>query len=97
MSECACGDKMTAELTTIVDVIDGVVLVTRDVPSLVCEVCAERRFTRETVRHLSAIARAVEIPGVETATVDYAKMVAYLTETGAIKVEERELVAAASA
>ena len=71
-----------------------VVLVTRDVPSNVCEMCAERTFATETVSNLDAIVKAVQLPGVEAATVDYAKMVAHLTETGAIRVADEEPVAA---
>jgi hypothetical protein len=94
MSKCACGDEMVAEPTTIVDDCHDAVFVTRGVPSLVCEMCAERVFVTETIRNLTAIRKAARLPGVESATVDYAKMVAHLTETGAIRVADEEPVAA---
>ena len=94
MKKCGCGEDRVAETTTLVDDVDGVVLVTRDVPSNVCEMCAERTFATETVSNLDAIVKAVQLPGVEAATVDYAKMVAHLTETGAIRGADEEPVAA---
>ncbi len=90
MSKCACGDEMVAELTTVVSDVRGSVLVTRGVPSTVCEMCARRDFDRTTVRSLSVIKDAVRVPGVESVTVDYARIVAHLTETSAPVAADRE-------
>ena len=90
MSKCPCGDDFVEERTTIVDDVDGSIFVTRGVPSLVCEMCASRSFTQDTMRALGAIERHLAVPGVESATVDYARMVAHLTETGALATAERE-------
>ncbi len=97
MRKCPCGDEFVEERTTIVDDVDGSIFVTRGVPSLVCEMCASRNFTQETMRALGAIESRVAVPGVESVTVDYARMVAHLTETGALVVATPEPVPVAAA
>ena len=53
-----------------------------------------RTFAGETVSSLEAINKAARLPGVESATVDNAKMVAHLAATGAMRVSAGEPAAA---
>ena len=84
MSKCKCGDEMEAEPTTLVRQVRGTVVVTRAVPSEVCEMCARRTVTDATARNLDTIREALPLPGVGSVTVDYMRIVAHLDEVGAL-------------